>query len=54
MKFSNGLTIRTELGIFPKVIEVKNPRGRPKKEKVEKPKRPRGRPRKNPLPGPPV
>ena len=42
--------LMTELGIFPKIIDVKNPRGRPRKEKVEKPKRPRGRPRKNLLP----
>ena len=42
-------TLMTELGLFPKVVTVKNPRGRPKKEKEDKPKRPRGRPRKNSL-----
>lgn len=42
--------LMVELGIFPNVVTPKNPRGRPRKEKVEKPKRPRGRPRKNPFP----
>ncbi len=40
--------ILINLGLLPRIIDVKNPRGRPKKEHSEsKTKRPRGRPRKD-------
>ena len=40
--------ILIDLGLLPRIIDVKNPRGRPKKEHSEsKTKRPRGRPRKD-------
>jgi len=43
--------ILTDLGLIPRIIDIKNPRGRPRKEQSEpRPKKPRGRPRKNPLP----
>lgn len=47
----NDRQVLTDLGLIPRVIDVKNPRGRPRKEAEEpKVKRPVGRPRKNPLP----
>jgi len=39
----------TELGLMPRMVDVKNPVGRPRKGSIEaKIKRPRGRPKKNP------